>query len=347
MNASSPENEGCFENGTMNYQLNGDNRSGAVLRLRASVAAWAIPSAAMFVGIALAQAPTAAPTFDVVAIRSADLPTPETMRSGQFRAGTTINQGSADFEFVTLADLLPYAYRVKSFQVIGPQALRESRWNIRVKLPEGGSRDQIPEMVQAMLVDRFKLAIHREKRELPVYELVVLKGGLKLKPSEASDTTDDTIATQGPQGLFPFGGPPGGGLPDGRGPGNGPPADDGRGGRGTMVSNAAGGAVRMSPDENCGMRLEFKSLTMSGLADTLTPFLDRPVIDGTGIKGSYQASLKLPMDLMFAMMQNTIRNVNLPPPPEIGPGGRGPGGGLGGPGGVALADLAVAIQARV
>ena len=67
-----------------------------------------------------------------------------------------------------------------------------------------------------------------------------------------------------------------------------------------MVSNAAGGAVRMLPDENCGMRLEFKSLTMSGLADTLTPFLDRPVIDGTGIKGSYQASLKLPMDLMFA-----------------------------------------------
>jgi uncharacterized protein (TIGR03435 family) len=99
-----------------------------------------------------------------------------------------------------------------------------------------------------------------------------------------------------------------------------------------MVSNAAGGAVRMSPDEKSGMRVEFKSLTMSGLADMLAPFLDRPVIDGTGIKGSYQASLKLPMDLMFAMMQNTIRNANLPPPPDIGPGGRGPGGGFGGPG---------------
>jgi hypothetical protein len=182
----------------------------------------------MFVGIALAQAPKAAPAFDVVAIRSADLPTPETMLSGQFRAGTTINEGSADFEFVTLADLLPYAYRVKSFQVIGPQSLRESRWNIRARLPQGGSRDQVPEMVQAMLVDRFKLEIHREKRELPVYELVVLKGGLKLKPSEASDTADDTIATPGPAGLFPFGGPPGGGPPDGRGPGNGPPAADGR-----------------------------------------------------------------------------------------------------------------------
>ena len=83
-----------------------------------------------------------------------------------------------------------------------------------------------------------------------------------------------------------------------------------------MVSNAAdGGKSAMTPDENCGMRLEFKSLTMSGLADTLSPLLDRPVIDGTGIKGSYQASLKLPMELMFSMMQNTIRNANLPPPP--------------------------------
>lgn len=104
------------------------------------------------------------------------------------------------------------------------------------------------------------------------------------------------------------------------------------------IGNA--GSVQISPDENCGMHLEFKSLTMSGLADTLSPFLDRPVIDGTGIKGSYQASLKLPMELMFAMMQNTIRNANLPPPPGgsgpgDGPGGRGggPGGRGGGPGG--------------
>ena len=291
-----------------------------------------MPAAAMLVGIAFAQAPKAAATFDVVSIRSADLPTPETMRSGQFRAGTTINEGSADFEFVTLADLLPYAYRVKSFQVIARQSLREARWNIRARLPQGGSRNQVPEMVQAMLVDRFKLAIHREQRDLPVYELVVLKDGPKLKPSESADPADD-IAAPGPLGLFPFGGPPGAGPPDGRGPGNGPPAGAGRGGPGMMVSNAAGGGVRMSPDENCGMRLEFKSLTMSGLADTLSPFLDRPVIDGTGIKGSYQASLKLPMDLMFAMMQNTIRNANLPPLPDGGPGGRGPGGGPGGFGG--------------
>lgn len=308
--------------------------------VKTSFAVGAIWSTAIWIGIALAQAPAAAPAFEVISIRSADLPTPETMRSGQFRAGATISQGNADFQFVTLADLLPYAYRVKSFQVIGPQSLRESRWNIRAKLPEGASQDRVPEMVQAMLLDRFKLAIHHENRDLPVYELIVVKGGPKLQPSEASDTTsaETTPATPGPPGFFPpFGGPPGGGPGRGRGPDDGPPNGDGRGGRGMVVSNAAGGTVRLSPDESCGMRLEFTKLTMSGLADTLTPFLDRPVIDGTGLKGSYQASLKLPMEVMFAMMQNQIRNANLPPPPGGGPGGPGgfggPGGGPGGPGG--------------
>ena len=176
-------------------------------RVKASPAAGSILSTAIFIGIAVAQTPAAPPSFDVVSIRSADLPTPETMRSGQFRTGTTISGGAADFQFVTLADLLPYAYRVKSFQVIGPSSLRESRWNIRAKLADGASQDQVPEMVQAMLVDRFKLAIHHEKRELPVYELVVLKGGPRLEPAEAPDaaSANTTAATLGPPGLFPFG----------------------------------------------------------------------------------------------------------------------------------------------
>jgi uncharacterized protein (TIGR03435 family) len=305
--------------------------------VKASPAAGSVLSTAIFIGIAVAQTPAAPPSFDVVSIRSADLPTPETMRSGQFRTGTTISGGTADFQFVTLADLLPYAYRVKSFQVIGPSSLRESRWNIRAKLADGASQDQVPEMVQAMLVDRFKLAIHHEKRELPVYELVVLKGGPKLEPADAPDaaSANTTAATLGPPGLFPFGGPPGG-----RGPDGGPPNGDGRGGGRGAAFKSADGTVRMSPDENCGMRLEFTQLTMSGLADTLTPFLDRPVIDGTSVKGSYKASLKLPMEIMFAMMQNQIRNANLPPP---GGGFGGPGGGPGGPGGPGGCDPGQAL----
>src|SRR5579872_6348764 len=115
-------------------------------------------------------------TFEVAAIRPASLPGPDTMRSGQFRAGMKITGLNLDWGFVTLADLIPYAYRVKSFQVTGPSWMRESRWNIIAKLPEGASPDQAPEMIQALLAERFKLTVHHDKREQPVYELIVGKG---------------------------------------------------------------------------------------------------------------------------------------------------------------------------
>jgi len=290
-------------------------------------------SVVLLVGIAVAQAPQA-PAFEVASIKAAGMPTPDTMRSGQFRTGTKINAQSADFEFVTLADLVPYAYRVKSFQVAGPASMRETRWNIVGRLPEGASQDQVPEMMQALLIDRFKLAVHHEKREQPVYELTVAKGGAKLEPGEPQgDGSSDAAATPpGLPGFFPpFGGPPGGGPPGagGRGADGGGPNGDGRGGRGPIAFNGGVGGARISPDESCGMRLEFTSLKMSGLADTLTPFLDRPVLDSTGLTGTYKGSLRLPTDVMFLMMQNMMRNSGMPPPG--GPGG--PGGGPGGPGG--------------
>lgn len=294
------------------------------------VAAAIALSAAMLRGPSYGQ-PPAAPEFEVASIKSASLPTPETFRSGQFRAGTTITAGRADFEFVSLADLIPYAYRVKSFQVVGPASTRESRWNIVARLPEGASQNQVPEMLQKLLADRFSLTIHHEKRDQPVYELVVAKGGPKLEAAEPIDPSVSPTDTQGtglggPPGIFPpFGGPPPGGA--GRGPSDGPPGS----GRGMVVSSGTAGPVRISPDAACGMHLEFTNVTMSAFADTLTPFLDRPVLDGTGLKGSYKASLKLPMELMFSMMQNMIRSSGLPPPPGGGPGG--PGGGFGGPGG--------------
>jgi uncharacterized protein (TIGR03435 family) len=275
----------------------------------------------------------AAPEFEVASIKPASPPTPETFRSGQFRAGTKITAGSADFEFVSLADLIPYAWRVKSFQVTGPASLRESHWNIVARLPQGASQDQVPEMLQSLLADRFHLAVHHEKRDQPVYELIVAKGGPKLEPADASDTPADaqTTGPGGPAGFLPpFGGPPPGGAP-GRGPGDGPP--NAGGGRGMVVSGGTAGSVRITPDPDCGMHLEFTSLTMSSFADTLTPFLDRPVLDATGLKGSYKASLKLPMEVMFTMMQNMVRNSGLAPPPGGGPGGPGGrGGGDQGPG---------------
>lgn len=295
-------------------------------------------SAALAVKILHAQAQAAAPAFEVAAIRAASLPTPDTMRSGQFRIGSRIDGGRLDFNFVSLSDLLPYAFRVKSFQVAGPSWIRESRWNIQATLPDGASKDQVPEMMQTLLAERFKLSIHREKREQPVYELVAGKGAIKLEPSESTGDSGDSAAGlpgPGPFPGLPFPGPPTG--PGNGGPSNGGPADGrgGLGGRGPLTFGAAGSSARMSPSANCGMHMEFTKLTMPGLADTLTPFLDRPVVDATGLKGTYKLTLDLPLEVMFAMMQNMTRSAGMPPPGQGGgPGGRGPDG----PGGRGFGD---------
>jgi uncharacterized protein (TIGR03435 family) len=268
---------------------------------------------------AQAQPQTAAPVFEVAAIRAASLPTPDTLRSGQFRVGSRIDGATLDFNFVSLAELLPYAFRVKSFQIAGPSWIRESRWNIQAKLPDGASQDQAPEMMQALLAERFQLSIHHDKREQPVYELVAGKGPLKLAPSEAGADADSGASASslpGPVPGLPFPGPP-------PGPGNGGVNSDGRGGpagRGGFA--VGGGTARIAPGPNCGMHMEFTKLTMPALADTLTPFLDRPVVDSTGLKGTYKLTLDLPMEVMFAMMQNMARNSGM----AFGPGGRGPDG---------------------
>jgi uncharacterized protein (TIGR03435 family) len=314
--------------------------------MKSSALAGLIVGPALVISAIRAQSTVPAVAFEVASIRPADLPRPETFRGGgapqQFHAGLQLDAGRLDWGLASLADMIQYAFRVKNYQVSGPDWIRSSRWNILARLPEGASQDQVPEMMQALLAERFQLKFRREKREQPVYELEVAKGGAKLEsisPSEAAGPAPTTASTQA-SGLFsgPFGGP------FGRGPGGPPPdARDGRGGRGpTMVTTtgANGATARISPGENCTLRLELSKLTMQDLADTLAPFLDKPVIDATQLKGSYKATLELPMEVMLAMMQNMMRANGLPGPGaggfgrgpgDGGQGGRGPGDG--GPGG--------------
>lgn len=168
-----------------------------------------IVAAISFATLVESQSQSQQPTFEVAAIRSASLPTPQTIQSGQFRTGSKISGSNLDFEFVTLADLVPYAYRVKSFQVAAPDWTRQSRWNIVAKLPEGSSRDQAPEMMQALLIERFKLSLHRENRQQPVYELVVAKEATTLQRVDSVSEPDSDIVDVGLAsfGFFPPGPP--------------------------------------------------------------------------------------------------------------------------------------------
>src|SRR5437588_3226492 len=97
----------------------------------------------------------------------------------------------------TLKMLMGVAYRVRDFQISGgPNWVATDRWNIEARAEEGsipppaGPPDPtVPNplmlMVQSIIEDRFQLKMHRETRELPVYELGVAQGRTKLKLSEA------------------------------------------------------------------------------------------------------------------------------------------------------------------
>lgn len=85
---------------------------------------------------------------------------------------------------VTLLDLVLFAYQVKDFQVSGgPGWMNATRYDIEANGPGGSTLDQKRTMMQALLRERFALSLHREIKELPIFELVVAKGGVRMRPT--------------------------------------------------------------------------------------------------------------------------------------------------------------------
>lgn len=146
--------------------------------------------------IAFAQVPTR-PTFEVASIK----PNSIGVRTG-VRIGCCLVQpgGTVSATAATLKNMMEWAYGVQDYQISGgPTWLDSTRYDIIAKLehavdlhPTMDNRDYFRQMVQGLLADRFKLALRRETKELPIYALVVAKNGAKLraleKPQNATDT---------------------------------------------------------------------------------------------------------------------------------------------------------------
>jgi uncharacterized protein (TIGR03435 family) len=205
------------------------------------------------------------PAFEVATIKPSEALNPAKMMSGSFRIGASIDGARAEFRYMSLADLIQYAYGVKTYQVSGPDWIKSERFDIQAKLPEGATRDQAPQMLQALLSDRFQLKLRREQTEHSVFGLVVAKGGLKLNET----TPDPPVAVGG-------------------GDSNAAPPTQ----RFSMTKSADGSGGLGS------MHIERK-MTMAGLADFLSRFVGRPVIDMTETKATYQVAMDLPLGEMM------------------------------------------------
>jgi uncharacterized protein (TIGR03435 family) len=108
-----------------------------------------------------------------------------------FGQNLNINLGAVQHNELTLTNATLceslFAYHLLSDdQVAGPDWIkeREFRYDVVAKGPANATREQLLEMLQTLLDERFKLAMHREPRVLAHYELVVAKGGLKIHPSK-------------------------------------------------------------------------------------------------------------------------------------------------------------------
>jgi uncharacterized protein (TIGR03435 family) len=252
----------------------------------------------MTLSLALSSGPlfgqtTQAPTFDVASVKPAGPLDPTKIIAGKMHIGMTVDGARVDIGSLSLADLIRIAYRVKPYQINGPDWMGAQRFDLLAKIPDGASPDQVPEMLQALLTERFKLKVHRESKEQPVYALVVGKNGPKLKEAPPDADTPSPSAGNGTPGVD-IGG-----------------AKMRMDSKGVVLTGGQTGGMRMSPGPGGTMHLEAIKMTMATLTDMLARFVDRPVVDMTELKGKYELALDLSLD----DLRNTAKAAGLMLPP--------------------------------
>jgi bla regulator protein BlaR1 len=127
------------------------------------------------------QAPP--PKFDVVSVKPND---PKDPRTGAFPS-----PGRLVIHNYSLKRLLLTAYHLRDFQLDGAKGwMDEDAWDIEGTFPPTSGKSPMQsgaDRLPALLADRFQLTVHRETRQLPVYALVIAKGGPKLTASNPND----------------------------------------------------------------------------------------------------------------------------------------------------------------
>jgi uncharacterized protein (TIGR03435 family) len=176
----------------------------------------------------------------------------------------------------------------------GPTSIQTQLYNIVANVPEGTTKEQFALMLQRLLEERFKLSMHRQSKEQPVYELTVGRGGPKFTQSVEEPPAADGGPPDNPKPLaaakiaFDQDGypviPPGAGFRVAM-----------RGGRTTHV---------------------FNKTSMDEFVAELSGLLARPVINATGLDGKYDITLHYVED------SQQINGREVPAPaagPEPGP----------------------------
>lgn len=139
-----------------------------------------------FVAVCAAQSPQ----FEVAAIRLSNDPP-------YMITGPGLRHGLLTATKVTLRRMVAVAYGMTEPRVIGPEWLDKDHFDVTGRAPNGVPDSELRPMLQALLKDRFNLAVHSETREMPVYDLVVAKGGVRMAVYPAPERPLDNPPVRG------------------------------------------------------------------------------------------------------------------------------------------------------
>jgi uncharacterized protein (TIGR03435 family) len=214
------------------------------------------------------------PSFDAVSIK------PSSSSGGQLVRPVGDRVVAED---ASLRALIQFAYqatdgrRFFSSQIVdAPRWVETDRFNIQAKASASGgpiAAHQLQSMTQVMLEDRFQLKTHRVMRELPVYDFVVSKSGIKLKP--AADQTPPAVDGD-PITLDPSA------LP-----------------RGKFRQMA-----RPSPSGAITLTILGSAVTLTAAINILQQYVDRPIVNSSGANGLYDIKL----EFAFPQAQSTTED---------------------------------------
>jgi uncharacterized protein (TIGR03435 family) len=235
--------------------------------------------AASIVVLARAQSTTAAtPKFEVASIRLCDGRGSAGLKGGGTggAGGGSVSPGRVSFACGSLANFVQRAYVTFANghgnppwgapQVSGgPSWVNSDRYRINAKAEGDASQGMMQgPMLQALLEDRFKLKIHRETREVPVYALALAKGGLKLRRVEEGSCTPRDYEVLSPPSVP---------------------------GQKTLCGN--GGFAK----KGNLVVADIPAITINEFSKRLGGRLDRPVIDKTGVAGLFDFHLEFAPDM--------------------------------------------------
>jgi len=216
----------------------------------------------MLAALGLCEAPQKEATFEVASIKAingpdgpfAGRPMPAFYAENFIFLGGpgSSDPGRINYTGVTMRMLVARAYSLRFDQIAGPSWIDEQHYQLVANVPRESDDGRVRLMLRSLVTERFQMQLHREKKIVPIYALVVVKGGPKLKPAEAPEQLTDPKKE----------------------------AERERGAKARFASRRPG-----------EQHFHLPSASVAKIIDYLSISVDRPVLDRTELQGKFAADL--------------------------------------------------------